>query len=396
MEFQFTPAEEKFRQEIKDFLENELPAQWLDGAPMLEDDESKDQFAQAIAKKMGTRGWITAAWPKEYGGLGWNQIQQLIFAEEMMLHKVPRTYILGAGTSNVGPTLAIHGTEEQKRKYLPGIAQAEDRWCQLFSEPNAGSDLAGVETKGVDEGDYFSVTGVKIWSSMAHKARWGACLCRTDPKAPKHKGITYLIVDMKSPGIVFKPLVNICDVYAFNQVFLDNVKVPKENVVSQINRGWYVGATTLNMERSFVRHSVMAREYTGELMDLIKAGLHGIDVLKRNPVLRHKLAEMYVEIEASKLLAYRVAWLQSKGGVPSYESSVSKLFTSEMTQRLVQVAMELLGLFGQLKEHSKYAVLRGKAQQLYLAQRAITIGGGTSEIQRTLIARRGLGMPGAG
>lgn len=392
MEFRWTSAEDQFRKEIRDFLTSVLPSDWLEGAPTLDDEEEKDHFVQDISRKMGEKGWITAAWPKEYGGKGWSQIQQLIFAEEMMFNKVPRAYVLGAGAANVGPTLSIHGTEEQKRKYLPGIARAEERWCQLFSEPNAGSDLAGLQTKAIDEGDYFSVTGVKIWSSFAHKAQYGALLCRTDPAAPKHKGISYLIVDMKSPGITLQPLVNICDVASFNQVFLDNVKVPKANLIGEKNRGWTVGNTTLNTERSFIRHSVMAREYFGELMGVARAGLNGTDLFARHPVLRHKAAELALEMEISKLLAYRVAWLQSQKKTPSHEASVSKLFTGEMTQRLVQFALELLGLYGAVKEHSPHAVLRGKAQQLYLAQRAITIGGGTSEIQRTLVARRGLGL----
>ncbi|MEE9284297.1 MAG: acyl-CoA dehydrogenase family protein [Dehalococcoidia bacterium] len=399
MEFQFTEKQERFRQEIRDFLSKELPPGWVEGGLALDDEEedghdAKDSFAQALAKKMAQRRWITARWPKEYGGLGWTPLEQLIFAEEMTRHKVPRPYITDAGVSNVGPTIAVHGTEEQKARWLPGIAGAEERWCQLFSEPNAGSDLAGLETTAREDGDEFVVNGTKIWSSGAHKAKWGALLCRTDPEAPKHRGISYLVVDMKSPGITFAPIINICDVYSFNQVFLDDVRVPKANLIGEKNRGWYSGTTTLNLERSFIRHALISQLYFDEFVATLKDGFNGYRPLEGNPVLRHKLADMAVELRVARLLAYRVAWLQSQGEPPSYESSVSKLYCGEMAQRLSQLVMETLGQYGQVKKGSKHAVQHGKAQQIYLTQRGITIGGGTSEIQRSLIARRGLGLGG--
>ena len=393
MDFRFTPQQEAFRQDIRDFLKKELPPGWVERDVDLDDDEgSKDKFAQQLGKKMGQKGWLTGPWPKKYGGLGWTTLEQVIFTEEMTLHKVPRPYINDAGVSNVGPTLAIYASEEHKAKWLPGIAKADERWCQLFSEPNAGSDLAGLETTALEDGDDFVVNGTKIWTSMAHKAQWGAMLARTDLKAPKHKGISYIIVDMKSPGITYRPLINICDVYSFNIVHLDNVRVPKANLIGEKNRGWYSGATTLNLERSFVRHALIGKQYMDEVLAFVKSQPGGINVIARNPSLRHKIAQIYTELHTGRWIAYRVAWLQSKGAPPSYESSVSKLYNGEMTQRMVALAMEVLGLYGQIKEHSKHAVLRGKAQQLYLAQRAITIGGGTSEIQRGLIARRGLGL----
>ena len=394
MRFKFTPEQEEFREEIQSFLKDNLPPGWADGGiDQEESDGTKDGFAYEFAQKMADKGWITARWPKEYGGLGWTPVEQLIFTEEMTKNKVPRPYIQDTGASNVGPTIAVHGTPEQKATWLPGIAHAKERWCQLFSEPNAGSDLAGLQTTAVEDGDDFVVNGTKIWSSMAHKADWGALLCRTDTEAPKHRGISYLVVDMKSPGITFAPIVNICDVHHFNQVFLTDVRVPKSNLVGQKNRGWYSGATTLNLERSFIRQAILNQAYFEEVLEVMKHGVDGYRPLARNPGLRTKMANMSVQLGVARNLAYRVAWLQAQGEIPSYQSSVSKMYNSELTQRLVDLVMEVFGAYGQLKEHSNYAILRGKAQQLYLAQRASTIGGGTTEIQRNVIAQRGLGMP---
>ncbi|MBI3744431.1 MAG: acyl-CoA dehydrogenase family protein [Chloroflexi bacterium] len=396
MDFRFTPEQEAFRQEIRQFLVKELPPDWTKGGHNTEEEEDegehKDNIARQLAKKMGAKGWLTGAWPKKYGGLGWTPMEQVIFAEEMTKHKVPRPYIQDAGTNNVGPTIAVHGTEEQKTKWLPGIARADSRWCQLMSEPNAGSDLAGLETKAVEDGDDFVVNGTKIWTSNAHKSDFGALMARTDMNAPKHKGISFMIVDMHTPGITFQPLVNINDVHSFNQVFLDNVRVPKTNLIGEKNKGWYSGATVLNMERSFIRHSIISGEYYDEVVAFLKKGINGRYPLKENEVLRHKLAELQVELRVSRLLAYRVAWLQSQNKSLAYESSMSKLYTGEMAQRLSQVVMEAFGLYGQIKEHSPHEHLRGKMQQIYLTQRGITIGGGTSEIQRNLMARRGLGL----
>ncbi len=397
MHFQFTAEQEKFRREIKDFLKGNLPPGWLDrskdedAADEEEGGEGKDQVAQQLAKKMSARGWLTARWPKEYGGLGWTPMEQLIFAEEMTRHKVPRPYTLDAAIMNIGPTIAVHGSEEQKKQWLPGIARADDRWCQLFSEPNAGSDLAGLQTRAVEDGDFFVVNGTKIWTSGAHKARWGTLIARTDPEAPKHKGISYMVVDMKTPGITYRPLVNINDVHSFNQVFLDSGRVPESNRVGQTNRGWCVATTTLSNERSFIRHVLLSIEYFDEVVGVAKQGIGSYRPLKGNPALRHKLADLAVELRVARLLAYRVAWLQTYGD-PSYESSVSKLYASEMCQRLAQLVMEGLGQYGQIKAHSKWAIIRGKAEKLYLTHRGTTIGGGTSEIQRSVIARRGLGL----
>ncbi len=389
MHFSWTKEEEAFRDEVRAFIARELPPDW--GADGADDEkmetEEKHAVIRAFAKKLGQTGWLTASWPVEYGGLGWSPMQQFIFNEEMGRRKIDLSRMaMGGGVLNVGPSIISHGTEEQKRRFLPPIARGEVVYAQLFSEPNAGSDLAGIETVAEDQGDFFIVNGWKTWSSMAHKADLAALLARTDTLAPKHKGISYMVLDLKSSGITFYPLVNMCDNANFNTVHLENVIVPKENLIGEQNKGWAAATTTLNLERSFIRHVNNGRHYFEELVRHYKAGA---PTATGGSQLRHRLAELAIETHMARMLSYRVAWLQERGQKPSYEASVVKLFTSEMTQRMVQVGMEIAGLYGHLAEGSPRAVLNGKAQLLYRAQRAITIGG----VQRNIIATRGLGLP---
>ena len=391
MEFRWTEEEERFRQEIRDLLDNELPPDWQQHAGE-DDSPERADFEKAFAGKMGQRGWLTVGWPKEYGGMGWTPLQQMIFNEEMSLHKAPRRY-MGAGVALAGPSIMTHGSEEQKKRFLPPIAHGEVIWCQLFSEPNAGSDLASLQTTAEDQGDYFVVNGQKTWTTAGQYAQWGVLLARSDQDAPKHKGISYLLVDMSSPGITRRPIINMADVHHFNEFFFDDVKVPKDCLIGEKNLGWYVGTTTLNFERSGIGNTLAAIHLFEELVEYAKTGAHGYHPLKQNPVLRHRLADMAIQLETSRKLAYRIAWLQSQGIAPSHEASASKLFTSEMTQRLVQLGMEVLGHWGEPTHESTINVLRGKIQKLYRGQRAITIGAGTSEVQRNVLAMRGLGLP---
>lgn len=399
MDFGWSDEEQKFRMEVRGFLDKELPADWgrhdTDaGDDAGADTDEKHRVIKHMVRKLGEQRWLTASWPVEYGGLGWSPMRQFIFNEEMGRRKVDLSRMaMGGGVLNVGPSIITHGTPEQKAKFLPPIARGEVIYGQLFSEPNAGSDLAGIETVAEDKGDYFVVNGWKTWSSMAHKADLAAMLARTDTKAPKHKGISYMIIELKQPGITFYPLVNMCDNANFNTVHLENAIVPKENLIGEQNKGWYAATTTLNLERSFIRHVNNGRTYYGELLDLAKKGIGGHTPAAKQAHIRARLAQLEIETRVSRLLSYRVPWMQERGRKPTHETSVVKLFTSEMTQRMVQTGMEIHGLHGQLVEGSKNAVLNGKAQLLYRAQRAITIGGGTSEIQRNIIAQRGLGMP---
>ncbi len=392
MDFRWSAEEQNFRQQIRDFLRQELPPDWLQRVGDEEDGGGRAEFEAKFARRMGERGWLTVGWPKEYGGMGWTPIQQIIFNEEMALHKAPRKY-MNAGPRMAGPVIMMHGTDEQKKRHLPPIARGEAIWCQLFSEPNAGSDLAAVQTRAEDQGDFFVVNGQKTWTSQAHEAQWGIMLARTDPNAPKHKGLSYFLVEMNLPGISMRPIHNMAGVHHFNEVYFDNARLPRNCLVGEKNQGWYVATATLNFERSGISATVPAMQLFDELTSFTKQGVDGCQPLKHNPMLRHKMADMAIQLQVSRLLSYRVGWLQTAGTPPAYESSVSRLFAAEMTQRLCQLGMEVLGHWGELTHQSRKNVLHGKAQKLYRGQRAITIGAGTSEIQRNTIAIRGLRLP---
>src|SRR5450759_1382203 len=251
MDFRFSPDEEAFRSEIRAFLKAELPAEWARGGGSGNLGEGGDdswEFLRTFQRKLSQKGFLTLGWPAEHGGRAAGVIQQVIYNEEMAYHRAPTQ--LGVGPDRVGPTIILYGTDEQKARHLPGIANAETVWCQGFSEPAAGSDLAALETRAVLDGDHFVVNGQKIWTSLAHRADWCVLLVRTDPDAPKHKGISYLLVDMRLPGIQVAPLVDITGRHAFNQIFFEDVRVPRDCLVGELNRGWYVAAATLDFERS--------------------------------------------------------------------------------------------------------------------------------------------------
>ncbi len=384
MEFRFGASDENFRAEVRGFLAGELPADWEPSSGRETVTDEQFTFIRSFTKQLAGRGWLTMAWPKEYGGGGAGHTQQLIYNEEMSYAGAPSGF--GSGISLTGPTLMVHGTEEQKRQFLPGIASGDVIWCQLFSEPGAGSDLASLQTRAVLDGDDFVVNGQKIWTSGAHRSDWAILLTRTDPDAPKHRGITYLLVDMKSPGVQVRPLVNMLNGHAFNEVFLDNVRVPRSQMVGEFNRGWYVGATTLDFERSGIGRFASTRRVLEELTEAARErGASGS--------VRVELAERVIENEAGKLLAYRVAWMQSAGKIPNYEASMVKVFGSELQQRVANTAVKLLGQAGTLSEGSMGAPYGGRYSAAYMAAVGNTIAAGTSEIQRNIIATRGLGLP---
>jgi alkylation response protein AidB-like acyl-CoA dehydrogenase len=391
MDFSDTAEEAAFRTQVREFISKE--------APKPKKGESGEealingwQANQAWFKKLGERGWIAPAWPKEYGGASMTQTQQFIFNEEMALAKAPRPLHMIIGLGMAGPTLIVHGTEDQKQKYLPGMLRGEDIWCQGYSEPGAGSDLASLQTRAVRDGDDYVVNGQKIWTTLAHMAKYMILLTRTDPDAPKHRGITYFILDMKTPGVEVRPLYNLGNSHEFNEVFFDNVRIPKDNVIGEENRGWYAAVTTLDFERSSIGSATGMKQHVEELVDYARA--HQDDAtsaLKTNPMLRYELADRMVEVEVARMLSYRVASMQNRGLIPNYEASLLKLYSTELNQRVAKTGIHVLGLYGQLLGDT--APLRGRWLQTYMRSAAYTIEGGTSEIQRNIIAQRGLGLP---
>jgi len=389
MDLRDSPAEAAFRKEVVDFIENEAPRA-QPGISL----ETLAKKGQDWFKKLAERGWIAPAWPKQYGGAGMTQIEQFIFNEEMAIHRAPRPAHLVIGLGMAGPTIIVHGTEEQKERWLPGMLAGTDVWCQGYSEPEAGSDLASLRTRAVKDGDDYVLNGQKIWSTIAHIAKWMICLARTDAEAPKHKGITYFVVDMKSPGLEVRGLTNMADTHEFNEVFFDNVRVPKENIVGEENRGWYVGMTTLDFERSSVGSAVgLRQEVEGLIEYAVQWRKYGISALDMNPMLRLELADRLIEAEVGRMLSYRIASMQNRGLIPNYEASVVKVFSAELHQRIARTKMNVMGMYAQLMPGDEKAPHWGAWAHQYLRSVGYTIEAGTSEIQRNIIAQRGLGLP---
>jgi len=399
MNFRDSPQEAAFRQEVRDFIRQEVPPElagresdwglWAGGAGFFA------RGADAIAawrRKLATKGWVAPAWPKDYGGAGLSVMEQFLFNEEMALARAP--LVGGIGVGWAGPTIILYGSEEQKREHLEPILRGETVWCQGFSEPEAGSDLASLKTRAVRDADDYLVTGQKIWASGAHAADWMILLARTDPDAPKHKGISYFLLDMTSPGITIRPLVNMLDSHEFNEVFFDDVRVPRRNLLGEENRGWYVAAATLDFERSGVAHAVRHQLIVDRLLDYAREQrAAGHSMLERNPQLRLELADRHLETQVLRMMSYTVVSIQSRGQVPNIEASIAKLFVSELDQRIAATGMRLLGLYGQLNRDPEWAPLKGRVCRMYMHATASTVGGGTSEIQRNIIAMRGLGLP---
>ncbi len=390
MDFRLTPEEEAFRQEVREFLRQELPPDW-EGADFFgaeEAGESTREIGRRITKKLAERKWLAMAWPKEHGGLDASHMQQLIYNEELSYYAAPGGG--GMGVAWVGPAIMLYGTEEQKQRFLPGITSGEEVWCTLYSEPEAGSDLASLQTSAVQDGDDFVINGQKIWTTGAQYSSWGWLAARTDPEAPKHKGISTFVVPMDAPGITIRPLVNMAGQAGFNEVFFDNVRIPKENLVGDLNRGWYHVAVALDFERSGIQFYARARRTLEQYLSLFQ---EQSAVVRRNPQTRIELADRYVELHVGTWMSYRIPYLQSQGAIPNYDASISKLYGSEFAQRIASTGMRLLGSFGQLGPGSAYAPMAGQIGQSYVQMVAATIGGGTSEVQRSIIATRGLGLP---
>ncbi|MEE8346827.1 MAG: acyl-CoA dehydrogenase family protein [Dehalococcoidia bacterium] len=390
MEFRFTAEEEAFRTEVREFLKEELPPRWRDQSDSETElgSEHQSEFGRQFNKKLAQRRWLTMPWPVEYGGLKASIMQQMIYNEEMAYQSAPTG--LSMGVAWVGPSLMIYGTEEQKKRYLPPIASHDEIWCTLYSEPQAGSDLASLQMRAVKDGDEWVLNGQKIWTTGAHRSDWGWVAARTDPEAPKHKGISMFIVPMDAPGVTIRPLINMAGTKDFNEVFFEDTRIPASYLVGQENNGWYQLAVALDFERTSVAGVARARRWWEELLRFSREQRGFVEA---RPEIRHRLAEIGVEIEAGKNLCYRVASLQQAGQIPNYEASIAKLYSSEVGQRLSGTGMELLGLHGQLHPRSKYAYLRGRIERYYVASVAETIAGGTSEIMRNIIAMRGLGLP---
>jgi alkylation response protein AidB-like acyl-CoA dehydrogenase len=394
MDFKDSPEQAAFRQSVRQVLDRCWPERlrdsfWMSVSYALRLDEEVAAARETYRKEFASRGWITPAWPRQYGGAGLSIMEQFIFNYEVARARAPS--LSGIGPGYAGPTIITFGTDDQKARFLPGIVDGSEYWCQLFSEPGAGSDLASLTTRAVRDGDSFVVNGQKIWTSGGHLAKYGILLARTDPGAPKHRGISFFILDMKSPGVTVQPLINIAGTHEFNQVFFDDVRVPRENLVGEENRGWYVGVGTLDFERSSVGSAVTEQHMVKALARAARE--LPVSALRHNPMVRYELAERYIESEVALMLSLQVIQVQAAGRIPNAEASASKLYTKELDQRIARTALKVLGLYAQVGAGSPHAQLGGFFHYYYPRSISFTIGGGTSEIQRNIIAQRGLGLP---
>lgn len=391
MDFDYSPEDETFRAELRAWLKDNAPAKGNRAIDALAE-EDNEEWNQRVAwfKKLNSGGWTGIDWPKEYGGRGATILQTIIFNEELERVSAPLPYI-GSGTSLIGPTLMHWGNEEQRRRYLPRILAGDEIWCQGYSEPNSGSDLASLQTRAIEQGDYFVVNGQKVWTSSAQRSDMIFLLVRTDTEAPKHKGISYLLVDMHSPGVTVRPLVQITGAKGFNEVFFEDVRVPKKNLVGEKNQGWQVAITTLMFERNGGGRNLLGQ--VKELVDLSHR-LHrdGRSAWEDSSV-RQKLADFACEAEALKYTGFRQLTRRLKGLPPGPEGSIMKLVATELQLKIAMYAMELLGAHSQIEYQAPFAMDQGKWSYRMLAARGGTIAAGTNQIQHNIIGERVLGLP---
>lgn len=383
MNFEFTDEQKRLRKEVRGFLEDEIRK----GAFKPQCDAWIKCISRDFSRKMGQRGWIGITWPEEYGGQGRGFTDRLVVTEELLRYGAPAAGHWMADRQ-IGASLLAYGSEAQKREFLPQIAKGETIFSVGMSEPEAGSDLASLKTRAKEKKDYFIIDGQKVWTSEAVEADYIYIVARTDPDAPKHRGISEFIVDLNLPGVTRNPLVDMAGEAHFSEVFFDNVKVPKNMLVGEKNRGWYQITPQLDYERSGIERVMANYILFEELINYVKETGRAKDLTVRN-----KLADLRVEFEVGKLLVYRTAYILDQGKVPNYESALAKTYCTEFEQRLSNVAVNMLGLHGLLRPESKWAPLNGWAAMDYLFAPGFTLQAGTSEILRNVVAIRGLGLP---
>jgi len=393
MDWDDSPEQAAFRAEVRGVIEGELPERYRRGEGPGErawefDRKSDDPAAREAAgqwlRALTARKWVAPQWPAEFGGGGLSPMEQFILNQEMSRAGAPG--VGGGGVSLLGPTLIVHGSEEQKAKYLPAILNGETAWAQGYSEPGAGSDLASLQTSAVRDGDTYVINGQKIWTSGAHTADAIFALVRTDPTAPKHRGISFVLIDdIKTPGLSVRPLIDMGNHHYFNETFFEDVRVPVTNLVGEENRGWYVGMTLLDFERSNISAAVSSRRMISGLIEAI-----GEQPEAASGPVRQAIADRYIETEVMFQFSFRVISMQIRGLIPNYEASTSKLFASELGQRLSLTATRAFGLRANRWADGSAA---GRYTDSYVRSVPATIRGGTSEVQRNVIATRGLGLP---
>jgi alkylation response protein AidB-like acyl-CoA dehydrogenase len=394
MDLSDTREEAAFRAKARKWLAENAPKSIADRGFALAIDAESVRVLTDWQRRLHEAGFLGLAWPVEYGGQGLTLIESAIFNEEMARVRAPAP-LNELGLSMGAPTILEHGTEAQKKRYVRKILTCEEIWCQGFSEPASGSDLAALATRATIDGDEFIVNGQKVWTSLGHLADWCMLLVRTDADAPKHRGISYLLVDMHSPGITVQPLRQLTGEAEFNQMFFDEVRVPRANLLGPLNGGWGVALTTLMNERATLSLATVMRFHNvfEDLAELGRTAIRERTCTLDPRVIRQTLAQFYVEVESMKYLAYRNFSRLTRGGTPGPEGSISKVLWSELNQRMNDFALVLQGPRAALTEGSPHAVADGRWQYAMLRSRGNTIEEGTSEVQRSIIAERLLRLP---
>ena len=398
MEFEFGEREEALRREIKAFVDQELPPGWI-GLGLAEESRDEDwDFTMSIARKLAQKRWLAMAWPKEYGGEGASIWEQFAYNESVGYWGIPGSMMGVSGIAWVGPSLMLFGSDEQKATYLPPIVSgdADGVWCTGYSEPDAGSDFASLQTRAVRQGDEYIINGQKIWTSCAHRARWCWLAVRTKTDvAKKHHGISLIIVDMKSAGITVNPLVSYSGHHIFNEVFFDDVRVPAANLVGEENKGWSYLMQALAHERGGTApfgYGVLKRLLDELILYAGETKHEGIP-LSRNPLIRRKLADRAIELETVRMFACETAWKMSQGHSILYEPSRDKAYGSAAMERLAITGTEILGAYSQVDPDSRWARIKGGIQNIYLLFPGASIAAGTDDIERNIIGQFRLGLP---
>jgi alkylation response protein AidB-like acyl-CoA dehydrogenase len=389
MDLSLSPSEREFRDEVRTWLEENHPGPEPEAGL-----EEVMAFRSEWQRSLHEAGWAGISWPKEYGGRGATLIEQAIFVGEAARQEAPSpANVLGLAMG--GPVVIAHGTDEQKRRYLEPILTAEEIWCQGFSEPESGSDLASLKTKAVKDGDEWVVTGQKVWTTFAQYAKWCMLVARTDPDAPKHKGLTYFLMDMEQEGVEAKPLVQITGEGEFNEVFIEGARIPDENVVGGVGNGWSVAITTLMNERAGLAFGAISQIANSlkRVDQLARETQHDGGVAADDPVIRQRLAQLHIEAETMRLNAYRGLTKTMQSGIPGPEGSLGKWQWADINQRLTELALDIEGAYAPLDRGAEHAVAGGAWQYGFLRSRANSIEGGTTDILKNIIAERVLGLP---
>jgi alkylation response protein AidB-like acyl-CoA dehydrogenase len=381
-----SPSETALRDELRAWLKDNHPG----GAPP--DAQGGFEFRRAWQRRLHEAGWAGIAWPEQYGGRGATLIEQAIFNEEMVRARTPQVAnVLGLAMG--GPTVIAHGSEEQRRRYLPPILSAEEIWCQGFSEPESGSDLASLKTRATRDGDEWIISGQKVWTTYAHHAKWCMLLARTNPEAPRHQGLTYFLMDMEQPGVEVRPLRQITGEAEFNELFIERARAPAQNIIGGEGNGWAVAITTLMHERATLAFGLQVgvQIALGELVDHARTapGRDGRPA-SEDPVVRQRLAQLMVEAEVLRLNAYRTLSATAQGGVPGPEGSLGKWHWSEVNQALTELATDISGAHALVDDHKS---AKNDWTLRFLRARANSIEGGTTEILKNIVAERVLGLP---